>query len=294
MSAKKVTKRLPNSMTLHEVAEMLGVHYMTVYRYVHEGHLPATKNGTSWVVQASDVRNFRRGVDQAVAPPNGGKKVAPWSERILALLIDGNESGVVKLMESVLRSGNDLYFVYLDVLVPAMNAIGVKWHAGEIDVFVEHRATGIATRSAAKIGARFSKRGVHKGTVLVGSPKGEQHVLGSQLLSDLISMEGWKVDNLGADVPADSFVTAVVHVADVVAVCIASTMPETLLTMSETITKIKKASNNLIPCFVGGAAVLDSEHAENLGADYWASCPRMLMPLLKQHAIRTQIRSMGD
>jgi methanogenic corrinoid protein MtbC1 len=76
------------------------------------------------------------------------------------------------------------------------------------------------------------------------------------------------------------------QVSDVVAVCIASTMSETLPAMSKTIAKIKKASNNSIPCFIGGAAVLDSEHAENLGADYWASDPRMLMPLLKQHAIR--------
>ena len=274
------------NLTLHEVAEMLDVHYMTVYRYVHEGHLPATKKGTSWVVKESDVRGFRRGVHQAVSPAGGGKKVAPWSERMLALLLAGDEMGVVKLMDSVLRSGNDLYFLYLDVLVPAMDAIGMKWHAGEIDIFIEHRASGIASRSAAQIGARFSKRGVHKGTVLIGSPEGEQHVFGSQLLGDLISMEGWKVDNLGGNVPDGSFASAVIQVSDVVAVCIASTMSETLPAMSKTIAKIKKASNNSIPCFVGGAAVLDSEHAENLGADYWASDPRMLMPLLKQHAIR--------
>jgi hypothetical protein len=33
--------------------------------------------------------------------------------------------------------------------------------------------------------------------------------------------------------------------------------------------------------------VLDSEHAKNLGADYWAGDLRTLMPMLKQHAIRT-------
>ena len=265
---------------------MLGVHYMTVYRYVHEGHLPATKNGHGWVVQASDVRDFKRGANQAVSPVDGGKKAAPWSARMLALLIDGNERGVVKLMESVLRSGNDLYFVYLDVLVPAMNAIGMKWSAGEIDVFIEHRASGIASRSAAQIGARFSKRGVHKGTVLIGSPIGEHHVLGSQLLGDLIGMEGWKVDNLGGDVPAESFACAAMQISDVVGVCIASTMPETLPAMSKTISKIKKASNSSISCFAGGAAVLDLEHAKKLGADYWAGCPRTLMPLLQEHAFR--------
>ena len=91
------------NLTLHEVAEMLDVHYMTVYRYVHEGHLPATKNGTGWVVKESDVRGFRRGVQQAVASAGGGKKVAPWSERMLVLLLAGDEMGVVKLMERVIR-----------------------------------------------------------------------------------------------------------------------------------------------------------------------------------------------
>lgn len=274
------------NLTLHEVAEALGVHYMTVYRYVHEGHLPATKNGHGWIVQASDVRDFQRGTSQAVTPVDGGKKAAPWSVRMLALLIDGNERGVVKLMESVLRSGNDLYFLYLDVLVPAMNAIGMKWSAGEIDIFIEHRASGIASRSAAQIGARFSKRGVHKGTVLIGSPNGEHHVLGSQLLGDLISMEGWKVDNLGGDVPAESFACAAMQISDVVAVCIASTMSETLPAMSKSISKIKKVSNSSISCFAGGAAVLDLEHAKKLGADYWAGSPRTLIPLLQEHAIR--------
>jgi methanogenic corrinoid protein MtbC1 len=81
-------------------------------------------------------------------------------------------------------------------------------------------------------------------------------------------------------------VVAATQIPDVVAVCIASTMKGTLPAMSETITKIKKASNNSIPCFAGGAAVLNLEHAEKLGADYWAGDLRTLMPMLQQHAIR--------
>ena len=274
-------------VSLNEVAEILGVHYMTAYRYVREGRLPAIKEGHGWVIKLSDVTAFRNGLGQAVVPKTGNRKVAPWSDRMLKLLISGDERGVENLMESILRSGNDLYFLSLDVLVPAMSTIGTKWQSGEIDVFHEHRATGIANRSVAQIGSRFAKRGVRKGTMLLGSPEGEWHVLGTQLLGNLINLEGWKVDDLGANVPVESFVAAVTQIPDVVAVCIASTMKETLPAMSETIAQIKKASNNSIPCFAGGAAVLDSEHAENLGADYWASDLRMLMPMLKQHAIRT-------
>jgi len=127
---------------------------------------------------------------------------------------------------------------------------------------------------------------VRKGTVLLGSPAGEWHALGSQLLSDLIHLEGWKVDDLGPNVPVESFVAAAMQIPDVVAVCIASTMQGTLPAMSETIAKIKKASNNSIPCFAGGAAVRDREHAENLGADYWASDARQLISMLSEYTAR--------
>jgi excisionase family DNA binding protein len=35
----------PETLTLHEAAERLGVHYMTAYRYVRHGQLFATKVG---------------------------------------------------------------------------------------------------------------------------------------------------------------------------------------------------------------------------------------------------------
>jgi len=42
-------------MTLQEAAERLGVHYMTAYRYVRTGKLPAEKVGVHWMVDRTDV-----------------------------------------------------------------------------------------------------------------------------------------------------------------------------------------------------------------------------------------------
>jgi len=53
---------MPKSLvSLNEVAEILGVHYMTAYRYVREGRLSAIKEGRGWVVKSSDVTAFRKG-----------------------------------------------------------------------------------------------------------------------------------------------------------------------------------------------------------------------------------------
>ena len=58
---------MPKSLvSLNEVAEILSVHYMTAYRYVREGRLPAIKEGRGWVVKSSDLNAFRKGSGQAV------------------------------------------------------------------------------------------------------------------------------------------------------------------------------------------------------------------------------------
>src|SRR5690606_17133972 len=46
--------------TLREAADHLGVHYMTMYRYVRLGLIPAVKTAGSWRVTAVDLESFAR------------------------------------------------------------------------------------------------------------------------------------------------------------------------------------------------------------------------------------------
>ena len=97
----------PPHISLKEVALLLDVHYMTAYRYMREGHLPAAKVGREWMVRKADLAAFQKGRLVAKTPKGGGRKQAPWAPRMTALLIKGEERSVLALMESVLRSGND-------------------------------------------------------------------------------------------------------------------------------------------------------------------------------------------
>ena len=38
----------PNLMTLREVAHYLGLHYLTIYRLIQEGKIPAARLGGRW------------------------------------------------------------------------------------------------------------------------------------------------------------------------------------------------------------------------------------------------------
>jgi excisionase family DNA binding protein len=252
---------------LHDVAEMLDVHYMTVYRYVRQGHLPATKVGRSWFVKPADLQMFRAAKSKSAETLDGGRNTAPWAERLEAQLMKGDERGAAEVMEAVLRSGHDLYFLYLQVLSPAMTAIGVRWAAGNLEIFVEHRASNIALRLIGQFGSRFTRRGVSKGTVVLGSPADEMHTLSTSIVADLIRHEGWNVSDVGANMPAEAFAEAIRQGEDVVAVCIGVTMPGSLPAAQATIGAIRKVVPHDLPVLIGGAGITSDEVARELGAD---------------------------
>ena len=273
------------NISLHDVAEALHVHYMTAYRYVREGILPGRKVGRSWFVRKSDVDKFQHGEGLSAITEEGKRTQAPWAERLEARLIEGDERGALEVFEAALRAGHDLRFLYLQVLSPALVAIGYRWEQGELGIFVEHRASNIAMRLMSQIGSRFARRGVSKGTIIMGAPAGEEHALAIAMLADLVRSEGWDVHDLGGNMPAESFAQAVQHSNDVVAVCVGVTVEESIPAARETISALKRLCPG-IPVYVGGAAIRGDEHARVLGADLWAGDVDSLIDSLNQHARR--------
>jgi MerR family transcriptional regulator, light-induced transcriptional regulator len=267
------------ALTLQEAAELLGVHYMTAYRYVRLGVLPAHKDGGAWQVAAADLAAFRDGAAEVAAPEAGARRRAPWATRLEARLVAGDSRGAWGVIEAALAAGADLDEIYLEVISPAMRNIGARWADGELDISIEHRATGIAFRLLGRLGPRFARRGRSRGTVVVGAPAGERHSLPVAMLSDLLRGEGWEVSDLGADMPTPSFVGSVLSTPGVVAVGVSVTSPDSLPAAAELIGALHVALPN-VPIVVGGAAIEGREHALALGATGWASSAAALAALL--------------
>ncbi|MFM7891249.1 MAG: helix-turn-helix domain-containing protein, partial [Actinomycetota bacterium] len=51
-------KAVDTTVSLHEAARRLKVHYMTAYRYVRSGRLPARQQNGEWQVLLADVQQF--------------------------------------------------------------------------------------------------------------------------------------------------------------------------------------------------------------------------------------------
>jgi excisionase family DNA binding protein len=274
-------------LTLQEAADELGVHYMTAYRYVRLGVMEATKSGGVWQVQRAVVDEFRENAKAPAATGPSGRsgarhRRAPWSSRLESRLIAGDAPGSWSVIEAAMTAGAELDEIYLDVLTPALVSIGERWAAGELDISIEHRASGIAMRIIGRIGPRFNRRGRARGLVALGAPAGEFHALPMAMLGDLLRLRGWEVSDFGVDVPSESLTHVIKQTPDLLAVGLSAMSSDNLVSLAESCAAARAADPDVL-VVVGGHAVTDHDHARSLGAHAFASGGEEMHGLLVAH-----------
>lgn len=271
---------------LREVASRLGVHYMTVYKYVRSGRLPATKVGDEWRVEVAALdllaasrttvtTDHRRTSASGTAGPDA---VNDRCDRFRTRLVAGDEGGAWSLVESLLARGASPTEVLLDLVVPALREIGEEWAAGRLTIAEEHRASAVATRVVSRLGPGLTGPGRRRGTVVVGSPAGDHHALPTAIVGDLVRGSRFDVIDLGADTPAESFVDAARAADRLVAVTVTVTAPEALTAVPAVVTAVRRQLPGTA-VLVGGGAVTDEVAARTLGSDGWAATPDGLVAL---------------
>lgn len=269
------------AITLHEAADRLGVHYMTAYRYVRLGRLPARKSGGEWRVDPRDLalaRTATSGRSSARAAGSTGARVtarAPWAARLRQRLVAGDVEGSWQVIESAMASGVAPADAYVEILAPALHGIGDAWRAGALGIEQEHLATGVATAIVGRLGPRFRRRGRPHGTILVAMPVGERHGLGVAMLVDILRGDGFSVLNLGPDTPSSSLAAAM-RAADGLDAVVVSVVDSTHLLAAGRLVAAARRTDPGVVVVAGGHAVPDETVATSIGADGWAADPRRL------------------
>lgn len=205
-------------LTLQEAAERLNVHYMTAYRWVRRGDLPAFKTGGRLRVRREDLEQFldERQLDVAsVAKPSGQTDWARHVERLTALLIDGDAPGTWREVQKVISDGATAGNTYVRLLLPAVTAVSDRAEAGLITAGVDHRSQQLARTVVARLSDKFRRRGPSRGSAVCLMQPGEIHAILSAMLADILRGAGYDVHHLGCglssgdlaeflrDVPAD-------------------------------------------------------------------------------------------
>ncbi len=277
-----MTTRPGNPITLEDAAASLGVHYMTAYRYIRVGRLPAEQRGGRWWVDPADVDRLRTAAP--AAPGRGGAQskrrwVGP-RDRLLDRLLAGDGPGSWAVVERALSGGAAASDIHLRLLAPAMRTIGDRWADGSIGVDAEHRATAVAMRLVGRLGPLFAHRGPPAaGTVILGGAPGDPHLLPLLMVADLLRQAGVRVIDLGADLPEQSFVDAAGAVDDLRAVGVSVSTDSATARAAGVVEAVRRARPDC-RIYLGGPAIPTEPAARELGADGWAAGADGLVRLL--------------
>ena len=258
------------TLTLAQAAERLGVHYMTAYRWVRLGLLPAAREDAEYRVAVRDADRFaaeRRRRQDTPAGGRGGRR-RNWgalSDRFAELLRRGDATGARRLVEEMISNTAKPREILVKVVPAALRRIGDEWAAGDLSVAEEHRASEIARDVVALVGARLAPPGRKAGAVVVATPPGERHDIGTAIAAALLREGRFDVNLLGGDTPVADLVGFAGRTgAD--AVILAVTWPEALPAFGASV----HALHGLTPAPVvlaAGAAFASEEAALSLGAD---------------------------
>jgi MerR family transcriptional regulator, light-induced transcriptional regulator len=267
---------------LHEAARKLGVHYMTAYRYVRTGRLPATQHNGRWRVRTSDIERLSR-EPRETAP---GRRSDPVTSatRLRSRLVMGDEAGSWQILESAIIAGRTPASAVLDIFAPALRQLGDGWERGALTVGDEHRATAVATRLVGRLGPKFARRGRSRGSVLLACAPGELHALPVALLATVLRGEGYHVIELGADTPVDEIARSA-HAAGtrLLAIGLSVSTRARRGDVRLAVSAVRAATGDTL-LLIGGPAVQSRRQARALGADDWAANAADLAGVLEQRA----------
>ena len=188
-------------------------------------------------------------------------------------VLDGNADEAHRVLDQGLASGVIPSKLYLDVLMPVQVEIGARWHRGEVSIPQEHIATQITLRQMTRLKGLLKTRLKLGLKAVVSSVEGDQHFIGAQAVADFLSVDGWEVDFLGADVPTDHLVpfskARGAHL-----VCVSCSLTGLVPVAAKLVQELKKL-NPAPQVIVGGATfIMNPELAEQVKADAFAADPQ--------------------
>jgi corrinoid protein of di/trimethylamine methyltransferase len=187
-------------------------------------------------------------------------------------LIDGDPDATVELTKKGLADGVEPMAIIREGLMPGMNVVGEKFACGEYylpDLIIA--ADGMQQAMALlEPELRLRRQEVESaGTMVLGTVKGDIHEIGKSLVGTMLSANGFKVYDLGVDVPTEQFVAKVKETgANLVG--LSALLTTTMTVQKQVIEALKGAGlREQVKVMVGGAPVTRS-WAEEIGADGYA------------------------
>jgi 5-methyltetrahydrofolate--homocysteine methyltransferase len=193
-------------------------------------------------------------------------------QEIFNAVLAFDEAAAVAQTQAELDAGTDIQSILNDGLISAMDEVGERFSAGELFVPEMLMAAQAMKAGLGLLKPHLGEGGSRsKGTVVIGTVKGDLHDIGKNLVAMMMEGAGFEVVDLGVDVESEVFVKqAAEKSADVIA--LSALLTTTMPAMESTVKAVKEAGM-ATRTIIGGAPVTQA-FADQIGADgYSADAP---------------------
>ena len=202
--------------------------------------------------------------DTATAP---AVKTSP-DQDLYGAILEGNRDNIINLVDIALASGMNPSWLVDDIMIPAINRAGELFDQRKY-FLPQLIASAEAMKAAlARVEPRLKQeKGVMlgKGVIILATVKGDIHDIGKNIISLMLKNHGYRIVDLGKDVPAKAIIESMRRSKpDVVG--LSALMTTTMVNMEEVI-GIARANGYSCPFIVGGA-VITKAYAASIGASY--------------------------
>jgi corrinoid protein of di/trimethylamine methyltransferase len=190
-------------------------------------------------------------------------------KEIKIAIVEGKKDEAVQLAQRAIAEKMDLDEVIEKGYIPGIQKVGKLWEEGEY--FLPELITSAECMKAAmKImqpeleKAQIDMRSA--GTIVIGTVEGDIHDIGKNLVSSILSANGFNVVDLGSDVKLEAFIEKAEETnADLI--CLSALLTTTMTGQKKLIQLLKeKGLSGRFKVMVGGAPV-NQKWADDIGAD---------------------------
>jgi corrinoid protein of di/trimethylamine methyltransferase len=205
-------------------------------------------------------------------------------EKLTNSIIMGEPEITIEATKEALSAGIEPMAIIRQGLMPGMNVVGEKFSSGEYflpDLIIAAEGMQQAMELL-EPELRLRQQTLESaGTVVIGTVKGDIHEIGKSLVATMLAANGFKVIDLGVDVPTQKFVDKVKETgADIVG--LSALLTTTMTVQREVIQALTVAGlREKVKVIVGGAPVTRG-WAKDIGADGFAEDAMGAVAVAKQ------------
>lgn len=135
-----------------------------------------------------------------------GQKTRKAIQTALELIYEYNNFELKKLFDQMLIENSKIRFI-IDFVIPLLQEIGKHWENGDLRISNEHFATALIRNTLGSIVEIPDSK--NAASVVIATPKHQNHELIALAISVLVSVHGFKVVYIGNSVPAEEIITTV-------------------------------------------------------------------------------------